>query len=245
ISSHDLCGAIAGAPLLSLHLPHDLPSPEQLDTRTKPHDTHHILDADSSQHSAILAATREASLVLDGPPGTGKSQTIANIIAEFLAAGKTVLFVSEKTAALEVVKRRLDDRGLGDFCLELHSHKANKRAVLSELERCLGLPAEPAVDVSRELRKLYETRRQLHAYVRALPRRREPLGMSAFEVHGILAGAGRLAGLSRCPVPGVLERDGAYLQRVTDLLSRLPECRTVLEEGERHPWHGSRVAGYS
>jgi hypothetical protein len=73
--------------------------------------------------------------VLDGPPGTGKSQTIANIIAESLATGKTVLFVSEKAAARQVVKRRLDASNLGDFCLECH--KANKKEVIAELGRCL------------------------------------------------------------------------------------------------------------
>src|SRR5262249_27418630 len=142
IKVHGLCRAIAGDRSAALHPPNDVPRAEELDDRTKPHETHHILDADSSQHAAIVAATRGVSLVLDGPPGTGKSQTIANTIAEFLAAGKTVLFVSEKTAALEVVKRRLDERKLGDFCLELHSHKANKAAVITELGRCLHLTPE-------------------------------------------------------------------------------------------------------
>src|SRR5262249_14656151 len=125
LAHHDLCRAIAGDPLASLHVPGDLPAPQDLDARTKPQDTHHILDADSSQHAALVAATRGASLVLDGPPGTGKSQTIANLIAEFLAAGKTVLFVSEKTAALDVVKKRLEARGLGDFCLECQIGRAH------------------------------------------------------------------------------------------------------------------------
>src|SRR4029077_12279343 len=115
--------------------PGDLPRPEDLDERVPPEDAVHILDADSSQQAAIEAVKRGANLVLDGPPGTGKSQTIANLIAEYLAAGKTVLFVSEKAAALEVVRRRLDDRRLGDFCLDLHSHKANKRGVAAELGR--------------------------------------------------------------------------------------------------------------
>src|SRR5205814_3181626 len=77
------------------------------------------------------------NLVVEGPPGTGKSQTITNLIGETLAAGKTVLFVSEKMAALEVVKARLDRAGLGPFCLELHSRKSNKKIVLEELRRSL------------------------------------------------------------------------------------------------------------
>src|SRR5690606_9080393 len=82
-----------------------------------------IDDADSSQHSALVDAVSGKSLVIEGPPGTGKSQTITNLIAAALAQGKRVLFVAEKMAALEVVKKRLDRAGLGEFCLELHSHK--------------------------------------------------------------------------------------------------------------------------
>ena len=89
-----------------------------------------VLDADSSQHSAIVDVIEGKNTVIEGPPGTGKSQTITNIIASLMAEGKSVLFVSEKLAALEVVNKRLSNIGLGDFCLELHSHKSNKTEVL-------------------------------------------------------------------------------------------------------------------
>ena len=74
-------------------------------------------------------------MVIQGPPGTGKSQTIVNVIAQALAAEKKVLFVSEKKAALDVVKQRLDRVGLGAACLELHSNKVKKKAVIEELKR--------------------------------------------------------------------------------------------------------------
>jgi very-short-patch-repair endonuclease len=93
-----------------------------------------ICDADSSQHSALIDAARGKNLVIEGPPGTGKSQTITNLIAASIAKGKRVLFVAEKMAALEVVKRRLDNCGLGDFCLELHSHKTSKLGLLKSLD---------------------------------------------------------------------------------------------------------------
>lgn len=96
-----------------------------------------IDDADSSQHSAIIDAINGKNLVIEGPPGTGKSQTITNLIAVAMAHGKKVLFVAEKLAALEVVKRRLDAVGLGDFCLELHSHNTQKRIVFENLEERL------------------------------------------------------------------------------------------------------------
>jgi len=92
-----------------------------------------VYDADSSQHSALIDAVRGENLVIEGPPGSGKSQTITNLIAACISNGKKVLFVAEKMAALNVVKDRLDKAGLGDFCLELHSHKTQKQKILSDL----------------------------------------------------------------------------------------------------------------
>jgi very-short-patch-repair endonuclease len=92
-----------------------------------------IYDADSSQHSAVIDVIEGENLVIEGPPGSGKSQTITNIIAASIANQQKVLFVAEKMAALNVVKSRLDKAGLGDFCLELHSHKTNKQKLLSDL----------------------------------------------------------------------------------------------------------------
>jgi len=94
-----------------------------------------VLEADASQICAIADALDGQNMVLEGPPGTGKSQTIANTIAALMAQGKRVLFVSEKRAALEVVKKRLDEVGLGDFCLELHSTRSKKLEVYKELGR--------------------------------------------------------------------------------------------------------------
>lgn len=241
IKNHDLCQAIAGNHSIGPRNPSDLPGREELDQKVLPQQTCHILDADSSQHAAIVAATRGANLVLDGPPGTGKSQTIANTIAEFLAAGKTVLFVSEKMAALEVVKRRLDAKGLGDFCLACHSHKANKREVIDELGRCLSIAPEAFRDPSDELRQLFDARTQLNAYVRELHALRLPLKKSAYKVHGQLAGLVRLTSTSRCPIPKIMEHDSAYLDKITDLLARLPDCRPVIENQAHHPWRGCRA----
>ncbi|OUS12306.1 hypothetical protein A9Q89_06485 [Gammaproteobacteria bacterium 53_120_T64] len=97
-----------------------------------------IYDADSSQHSALIDAVDGKSIVIEGPPGSGKSQTITNLIAACISSGQKVLFVAEKMAALSVVKNRLDKAGLGDFCLELHSHKTNKLKLLDDLTRRLN-----------------------------------------------------------------------------------------------------------
>ncbi|WP_395674619.1 DUF3320 domain-containing protein [Inquilinus sp.] len=113
----------------------EFPRPDRLDQAVDPADLFAPLPADSSQIAAVVASGRGHDFVLDGPPGTGKSQTIANMIAHNLALGRRVLFVAEKMAALNVVQRRLAERGLGEFCLELHSAKATKTEVLKQLDR--------------------------------------------------------------------------------------------------------------
>ncbi len=95
-----------------------------------------VLDADSSQWEAVERSTRH-SFVLQGPPGTGKSQTITNMIAHNLAQGRSVLFVAEKLAALEVVYRRLESTGLSPYCLQLHSNKVSKGEILKQLKEAL------------------------------------------------------------------------------------------------------------
>ncbi len=245
IKAHPVCRAIAGDTAVTLQSPADLPTADQLDSLESPGAPVQILDADSSQQEAIEAVKRGAHLVMDGPPGTGKSQTIANMIAEALAAGKTVLFVSEKTAALEVVKRRLDNAGLGDFCLELHSHKANKREVVGELGRCLDLKAASAPDGLADFRALEHSRRELNAFVAELHAVRDPLGMSAFRVLGEVARLDHLAGRSRIAIPDVSTRDQPYLQNCGDALSRLADCKPVLDDPKGHPWRGCRITTFS
>ena len=238
IKAHRLCRAMAGDPDVELRPPAGMVGAAELDERVPPDEVTHILDADSSQHEAVEAVKRGADVVIDGPPGTGKSQTIANAIAELLTAGRTVLFVSEKTAALEVVKRRLDERGLGEFCLELHSHKANKRVVAAELGRCLELGPEAYRDISLEVRQLADDRRRLNAYAAELHRTHAPLDMTAFQAHGELA---RLAGLpdpSRWSAPDAPERDADFCRRATETLTGLTRCRAVVEDPAAHPWSG-------
>ena len=109
----------------------------QLDSQFNPHDLLVPMEADSSQMTVIATAEQGKDFILIGPPGTGKSQTISNLIAHMLGKGKTVLFVSEKTAALEVVYRRLKTVGLDAYCLQLHSNKTKKSDVLEQLSRSL------------------------------------------------------------------------------------------------------------
>jgi len=244
IANHNVCQAVAGDESSAVSDSVDLPSPEEFDEKVPPMRLHTILDSDSSQLEAILAVKEGMSIVLDGPPGTGKSQTIANLIAEFLAAGKSVLFVSEKSAALEVVKRRLDNRKLGDFCLECHSHKANKKAVVTEIARCLHLPREVYPDQRQALEELYVARNRLNWYVRALHRRREPLGMTAYQAHGCLARVDR-GPSSRCAIEDPAKFTGQQLRDIHDLLRKLADCKAVIDGYAQHPWKGCRLQGQS
>ncbi len=157
----------------------------EMDKIVQPQSTYQILDADSSQQQAIQVVKAGNNLVIEGPPGTGKSQTISNMIAELLSQNKKVLFVSQKIAALEVVKNRLDKNGLSPYCLELHSNKTNKKRVLDELINTLeynfngNYDAESLSKVSIDINTLKTYSKELHT----------PMGTlqySPFEALGIV-----------------------------------------------------------
>lgn len=162
-------------------------APRDLDTSVDPVALLTPLPADSSQLAAVVAAGEGRDFVLIGPPGTGKSQTIANIICQCLASGKSVLFVAEKAAALDVVNRRLTRYGLADAILELHSNKTDRKAVLDQLgrnwDRASGTSGAAWIEVTDELRL---TRDQLNAYVAALHEKGSQ-GFSVFDAISWLA----------------------------------------------------------
>jgi hypothetical protein len=160
----------------------------EIDEKAPPEVIPLILDADSSQRACVAAALAGKSFVMDGPPGTGKSQTIANIIGVLLRAGKTVLFVSEKAAALDVVRDRLTDRGLGPYLLELHSSKATRKQVAEELGRALLTEQVPPRGLGvLDTRLALLRRNQLNQYADAMNRKRDALGLSLHQVLGQLA----------------------------------------------------------
>ena len=162
------------------------PDSAKLDDELRPDDLLCTRDADSSQLAAICAAAEERTFVLEGPPGTGKSQTIANVIADALARGRRVLFVAEKMAALSVVRKRLEEDGLGPFCLELHSAKASKKQVLAQIEESLHAPrgSEPA-NWKAMCQELGTTRDTLNDYIRAMHEPRA-IGESLYRMLGRL-----------------------------------------------------------
>ena len=140
------------------------------------------LDADSSQLSALSDIADGKSLVIEGPPGTGKSQTIANAIANAMEQGKTVLFVAEKLAALEVVHKRLTQAGLADFCLELHGHAVSPKNVYESLANRLA-SSQAAPPTNAQERTHHQTyRSKLHAYLRASSKRLGPYDEPLYDV---------------------------------------------------------------
>ena len=161
--------------------------PSDIDRRHSPRSLFTPLPADSSQLAAVIAAAKGADFYLVGPPGTGKSQTITNMIAQCLAEGKTVLFVAEKAAALDVVHRRLVANGLGDGVLELHSNKTDRKSVLAQLGRGWDRAHDGGdTEWIRVTNALRVSRDRLNAYVEALHAKGSQ-GFSVFTAIGRVA----------------------------------------------------------
>lgn len=145
------------------------PDMDSLDDRYAPSETFCPLPADSSQLRAVHAAAEGRTFVLQGPPGTGKSQTITNLIAHCLVAGKRVLFVAQKRAALDVVHKRVTDIGLGPFCLELHSNKTTKESFRRQIREILKIAAgKPQGFWEAQTARLADLRASLNSYVKDL-----------------------------------------------------------------------------
>ena len=210
-----------------------------------------IDDADSSQHSALIDAVDGKSLVIEGPPGTGKSQTITNLIAAAMAAGKKVLFVAEKLAALEVVYRRLDKVGLSSFCLELHSHKTQKRKLIDEVNNRLakhGTYREPT-EIELDIKRYEELKSSLNTYAENINRIWKNTG---YTLHKILTAAARYRGIVKIDLNDISPDgyDGEFYnpevqRRNTDKLEVYREIyqsvTEQLEDGnslQSHPWYG-------
>lgn len=137
------------------------------------------LSADSSQIKAIIDCANGKSFVLDGPPGTGKSQTIVNMIVNAMYRGKKVLFVAEKMAALDVVKKRIDDINLGSFCLELHSNKTNKKDFLEQVSKALEFSHTSSPKTfEKSLSELKEKQDYLNDFIKRIHQKKYNLSLA-------------------------------------------------------------------
>lgn len=202
-------------------------------------DLHTIVDADSSQIEAIEMTKSGKSFVLQGPPGTGKSQTITNIIAECLHDGKKVLFVSEKLAALNVVYDKLKQAGLEDFCLELHSHKANKKEVIAELCRTLRSGRTTvSARADMEIQEKAKLQKQLDSYAEELHKPIPSINMSMFQLYE--AYAANRDGIEVDVIWNNINNKGEeYLLNATSLLEQYAEyVPTIGVDYKQNEWYG-------
>jgi very-short-patch-repair endonuclease len=153
---------------------------DDLDEVVPPGETMEVVDCDGSQAEALAEVAYGQNLIVQGPPGTGKSQTITNMIAQAVHEGKSVLFIAEKMAALDVVKRRLDSVGLGELCLELHSDKANKKAIVEQLKTAMN-SGRPRIVESGTGPQLADSRKDLNGYTKALHETFRNSGLSPYK----------------------------------------------------------------
>ncbi len=194
-----------------------------------------VLPADHSQLRAVAAARDGANLVIHGPPGTGKSQTIVNIISNLLAHGKRVLFVSEKSVALDVVKDRLDTEDLGVFCLDMHSDRASKTSVYEQLRSSIEASGQVTV-FDFGFAELEANRRTLNKVVRALHEPRQPLGRSVYEIHGEYAQLRDLPDVE-FRVPDAAAIDEPHLREVRSVVDRIARRPDEFREVEWSKWN--------
>jgi very-short-patch-repair endonuclease len=225
----------------------------ELDREFAPEATSQVVDADSSQLRAIAGVARGYDLVLEGPPGTGKSQTITNLIAQALGTGKSILFVAEKMAALDVVHSRLVKAGLGEFCLELHSTKASKRSVMRSLAAAIDASLQPVATTIQSTAALPGIRTSLNDYVRALHTPHGTLGMTPFEAYGALAPV-RGADTPAANAPSIPRL--RYSRRVDDVtremldatvreLRELGAAAAGVADPRTHPWRDATKTLYT
>lgn len=219
----------------------DCTIPESVDTD----EAYLPITADSSQLRAINMAAGGVSFVLHGPPGTGKSQTITAMIANALTKGKTVLFVAEKMAALEVVQKRLAALGIGDFCLELHSNKATKKSVLDQLKRGLEIHVWGSqTDYNKKIEDIRRMRAELDSYAQALHKRR-PFGNSLRElidIYEFIPDHGREAAFESTWAAGLTQSD---LDNQKHALERLVAAGRNIGHPHGHPLSAVQQTVYS
>ena len=172
-----------------------------------------ITPADASQHSALVDVMKGKNLAIKGPPGTGKSQTITNIIANALAKGKSILFLAEKMAALNVVHERLSDANLGPYCLELHSTKAKKTEVLKSIEERIKID-QPSVNGNYLDSRLQDFKRHKDHITQYINVMNANFGRQNKPIHDYLWGA-------------QLRKD-----RIGDLVSTISQCKITFKQAD-------------
>ncbi|MEU4426249.1 DUF4011 domain-containing protein [Actinoplanes sp. NPDC024001] len=211
-------------------------APRRIDEVAAPDDVPLVLDADAAQRACVAAAVAGRSFVMRGAPGTGKTQTVANMIACLLYSGKRVLVVAEKAAALDTVRERLARAGLEDYLLELHSDRTGRTQVAATLAAALDyIPLPPPSLSTDEREELREHRRRLNAYSEAMNEVREPLG---HRLHDVLGMCAQMIDVPAAPVPPALPipLTTQSLQHVRDAAERLGRAWRPAVQGDDFLW---------
>ncbi|WFU04526.1 DUF3320 domain-containing protein (plasmid) [Rhizobium sp. CB3171] len=214
-----------------------VPETGRIDEEITPERISHVVDADSSQSIVIEEATRGHHLVVKGPPGTGKSQTITNIIASAAAEGRRVLFVAEKMAALEVVHRRLRDSGLGALAFELHSNKANKKGVLEELRKTKELVTRQPKSDATVIERLKDIQATLNGHADLMHIRQDPSGLTPFALIGHLMRT-RDQGIEGSNLKDPHTWTPADFLKRVDCCDELADRLRTIGAPPYHPWYG-------
>jgi hypothetical protein len=216
-------------------------SPRWLAELDSPASDYSVLDADSSQRSAIAAVLSGRSLVIHGPPGTGKSQTIANLIAALVARGRKVLFVAEKRAAIDAVLSRLKGVDLGELVLDIHEGTRDRQRIARDLGASLDLAHQTqAPDDSSLRRRLADRQRRLTEHVKALHEAHPPWGLTPFAVQSALLGIPEPA---RTPVrlPAPERITGEAADDLRDELKEFSRLGGFAMRPGSTPWFGAAL----
>lgn len=244
LAANNLIAAIAGdqdaaMSLRSANAPGEVD--ERLPNYIEPENEFLVLDADSSQSYVVNAVAAGRSLVVEGPPGTGKSQTISNLIATLAAQGKSVLFVAEKRAAIEAVAKRLEQVGLGELSLDLHGASLKKKELAASLARSLDAVGEAAIPKTGRLHaELAQLRNQLVVYEADLHAVHVPWGLSYFDVAEELS---ELASVRACQLPDAVVatmNDDAQLS-AERLFAELNSIESAVDLSS--PWNAMPIRG--
>ena len=239
LADSDLVAAIAGDPDAQEAVSGERAAVSAADS---PEDDYSVLDADSSQRSAIDTVLAGQSLVIHGPPGTGKSQTIANLIAALVAHGRKVLFVAEKRAAIDAVLSRLVGAELGDIVLDIHEGTRDRLRIARDLGATLELAQQAvATEPGHVQRRLTDRVQRLRRHVGGLHEGHEPWGRSAFAVQSALLG---IPPAARTPVrlPSVDRIDASAAELVRDDLREFAHLGGFALRPTSTPWFGALIA---
>jgi len=244
LAAHELIAAMSGdksarAELGSASVDVD---PKELD-RVPPDNEFLVLDADSSQQAAIASIAKGENAVVHGPPGTGKSQTIVNLIATLAAAGKRVLFVAEKRAALEVVQRRLKDVGLDHLAIDLHGADVAPKRVMEQIARALEKVRNSVpVDCTQVHGRVTDRRTRLNAHVARMHSIRLPAEKSVYQLQGLLLSLSRTAQVkTRWRGADLARLSAPEIAKARDFLKEACGFSTLFLRTDPSPWTGASL----